>query len=170
MNYFPQPQPMQMQPYQMPLYQPPMIQPPVSQVPQYAAQGVPWVDSIEEVRNCVTPFGQKTMFMSRTEPKFFIRDVDKNGVAYVSEYDFTPHQAQTEAPTAEYITRDEMMQELEKVKEHYESLIQPPTPATIADISEPVYDEPAVPRHAATAAPAAGATYTTNQPNLAIRQ
>lgn len=149
MNFYPQP--MAMQPYQPMFQQPQMQQPTVPQQPQYAAQGVPWADSIEEVKNCVTPFGQRTMFMSRVAPKFFIRDVDKNGIAYVSEYDFSLHQEQAEAPAADYITREEMMQELEKIKEQYESLVQPSTPA---EVVEPVYVEPAVPRHAAPAAPA----------------
>lgn len=168
MNYVPQPQPVVGQPYfQQPLYQPPTTQPPVPQLQQYAAQGVPWVSSIEEVRNCVTPFGQKTMFMNRNEPVFYIRDVDKNGVAYVTEYDFTAHQTQEEAAQSDYITREEMNQELERIKEHYESLIQPATPATIADVSEPVCNESAVPRHAA-AAPTAGTSYATTQPTLAV--
>lgn len=151
MNYMPQPyQPMGTYiPQQM--YQPQMQTTP--QIPQYAAQGVPWVNNIEEVRNCITPFGQKTMFMNRYEPIFYIRDVDKNGTAFVYEYDFEEHKTVTEPEPqpVEYITRDEMMEELNKMKEQYESLIQSSTPNE--QPCEPEWDaniEPFAPRHAAT--------------------
>lgn len=153
MNYIPQPyQPMGTYMPQQ-IYQPQMQTTP--QVPQYAAQGVPWVNSIEEVRSCVTPFGQKTMFMNRYEPIFYIRDVDRNGTAFVYEYDFSEHKTEpVEQPQpVEYVTRDEMMAEFNKMKEQYESLVQsanaaeqPYEPESYANV------ESFAPRHAATGA------------------
>lgn len=147
MSYMPQ-QYQAMPPYiPQPVHQP-MSQADQMQAQRYAAQGVPWVNSIDEVRSCITPFGQKTMFMNRYEPVFYIRDVDRNGTAFVYEYSFSEKTDEQTAAQPEYITRDEMMAEINKIKEQYESLVQPAVAAY-----EPVAadaDEPFAPRHAAT--------------------
>ena len=95
-------------------------------VDQYAAIGVRWVNGIDEVRNAVTPFGKKTMFMDMNKPMFYIRDVDISGIASVSQFEFaTP--VENNEQVNKYVTLEQMNNALSEMEAKYESAISAAT-------------------------------------------
>lgn len=84
-------------------------------------QGVRFVDSIEEAKNCTIPFGTKALLMDKNTDRFYIKETDSAGVSTVSEFEFKKVEA---ASPQEYVTKQEFEKLSSQLKEQYESTIQ----------------------------------------------
>lgn len=54
----------------------------------HAAQGIPWVGSIDELSNVFTPPGVPVLFMNRNTNEFYIKETSNDGVSFAKEFTF----------------------------------------------------------------------------------
>lgn len=92
----------------VPMYNPAMqfpYQNPYRPQPSNDIQGVKFVDGVEGAKACMVPMGAKALLMDQSTQRFFIKDVDYNGIATLKVYEF--HELSNETPTNQYVTRQE---------------------------------------------------------------
>nr|DAO47157.1 MAG TPA: hypothetical protein [Caudoviricetes sp.] len=68
-------------------------------------QGVRFVDGLEGAKACMVPMGNKALLMDQNTQRFFIKDVDYNGIATLKAYEF--HEISSSPSNNQYVTRQE---------------------------------------------------------------
>lgn len=150
----------------------------------YAAQGVRWVDGVDEVRRMFVPSGLPYMFMDRNKPCFYFVEVDRNGIMNVRECSFQEASQEAQATNECYITKDQFENALKELEEKYESAISAAraehvdaeckhAAASTQYVDEPVYAKHIPTPDAITVKPverATGANASVNWPNAAVCQ
>lgn len=102
----------------------------------HAAQGIPWVGSIDELSNVFTPPGVPVLFMNRNTNEFYIKETSNDGVSFVKEFTFDAKVDKPDVDSDSYVTLDQLNDYMKKVDDKIESFIQRTNAAATAN--EPV--------------------------------
>lgn len=140
-----QPSPMTMMPQQQQVPTQPARQSPTGD--GFLAQGVPLVDSYQEVVNTFVPAGVRMLFANRHTDELYLKETDQSGVSKdpipIAYSIKTQTQATTQADTSQYVTRQELERFMEEWSERHEQPSQQPLPAQPQQPSQPAESAPA---------------------------
>lgn len=134
-----QPSPMTMMPQTQQVPTQPARQSPTGD--GFLAQGVPLVDSYQEVVNTFVPAGVRMLFANRHTDELYLKETDQSGVSKdpipIAYSIKTQTPATTQADTSQYVTKQELEQFMEEWSKQHEQPCQQPQPAQSQQPSQP---------------------------------